>query len=561
MSTNNITPLSIGLIIDSNITSKYVYELAEWANKQNNINISHLIIQSHTQLHIGKLSKALQSLQKKGFLHFLSQIAYALILNYEKLVLLIGYQRHKDHFKKFDISKLVANSIVITPQKSKTGFVYRYSAEDVTKVKHLNLDLLIRCGSGILRGEILNSSKLGVISFHHADNRINRGGPPGFWEVYLKLDLTGFIIQRLTEELDGGEVLVRGSFGTKLFYLFNQAELFNKSNYYLMRLLSQIAETKTLPPAEESGPYFNKLYRNPSLTESLLYILNSAFIVICKITKMLLRMNDRWVVAFSRSDWTNLVMWRSIKLINPANHFLADPFVLTKDNKDYCFVEDYDYKAKKACIGVYQLGKKEANRIGKAIVEPFHMSFPYLFEFEGQHYMCPETCANKDIRLYRCVEFPLKWELAQVLMDDVFAIDSMIFEKDSVWWLMSNIDPVGNGDYNNLLFIFYSDSPLSKNWIPHPKNPIVVDASKARNGGLLRHEKFIYRVSQKPGFNTYAKSFSINKICFLNKDDYAEEELTSVKPNFFPNLRGTHHLHCNQSISVFDFVALSKINN
>ncbi len=49
-------------------------------------------------------------------------------------------------------------------------------------MKDLNCDVLIRCGKGILRGDILYAARHGILSFHHADNRINRGGPPGFWE-------------------------------------------------------------------------------------------------------------------------------------------------------------------------------------------------------------------------------------------------------------------------------------------------------------------------------------------------------------------------------------------
>jgi len=33
---------------------------------------------------------------------------------------------------------------------------------------------------------LLNASKYGVWSFHHADNSINRGGPAGFWEIIYK---------------------------------------------------------------------------------------------------------------------------------------------------------------------------------------------------------------------------------------------------------------------------------------------------------------------------------------------------------------------------------------
>ena len=68
-----------------------------------------------------------------------------------------------------------------------------------------------------LKGEILNICRLGIISFHHGDNNFNRGGPPGFWEVFNREPSTGFIIQRLTEEIDGGDVIFKGKITTSYF--------------------------------------------------------------------------------------------------------------------------------------------------------------------------------------------------------------------------------------------------------------------------------------------------------------------------------------------------------
>ena len=50
----------------------------------------------------------------------------------------------------------------------------------------MNLDILLYCGSGILHGDILKSSRYGVLSIHHGDNNNNRGGPPGFGKFILK---------------------------------------------------------------------------------------------------------------------------------------------------------------------------------------------------------------------------------------------------------------------------------------------------------------------------------------------------------------------------------------
>ena len=87
--------------------------------------------------------------------------------------------------------------------------LFRYNEKDLQKIKSLNFNLLIRGGTGILKGEILKICKNGIISFHHGDNEFYRGSPPGFWEIINKEIRTGFIIQRLSEELDNGECCLR----------------------------------------------------------------------------------------------------------------------------------------------------------------------------------------------------------------------------------------------------------------------------------------------------------------------------------------------------------------
>jgi hypothetical protein len=144
---------------------------------------------------------------------------------------------------------------------------------DIRKVGDLDLDLLIRRGNGILGGNILRAPKLGIISFYHADSRPNRGGPAGFWEVYFRHDTTGFTLQRLTEELAGGDVLMRGHFPTYWFFLLNQAALLEKSTHNLKVLIERIVRAGKLPPAIRNVLYANKLFRAPHLHQVIIYII------------------------------------------------------------------------------------------------------------------------------------------------------------------------------------------------------------------------------------------------------------------------------------------------
>lgn len=68
-------------------------------------------------------------------------------------------------------------------------------------------DVAIRFGFGILKGDVLDAPEYGVMSFHHGDLRTYRGQPAGFWEYLHDEDTAGVTLQRLSETLDGGEIV------------------------------------------------------------------------------------------------------------------------------------------------------------------------------------------------------------------------------------------------------------------------------------------------------------------------------------------------------------------
>jgi hypothetical protein len=557
--------LHIGLLVDSVQGSKYVYEFAKWAKTKHDIlAVTHLIVHAPSQMPSTArprnfLSKLFGSLQNEGVHLTLSKALYKLIVAIEVL-LLMRNERHKNHFANFDISAVVPNKIQITPNVSKSGFVYRFDAADIKVLKDLNLDLLIRCGNNILRGDILEASRLGIISFHHADNRINRGGPAGFWEVYFRQDTTGFTIQRLTEELDGGDVLMRGHFQTRYYYLLNQAALFEKSNRYLKSLIEKIALTGRLPDFLPKLPYTAALFRSPKALQSAVYLLRLFGVLARKAFWRLRGIDYRWSVAYARRNWRDAVFWRAKKLENPRSHFLADPFVVSRNGRACCFVEDFDFRTRLGKIAVYELSGDGSKGLGIVLDEPFHLSFPYIFEFRGELYMCPESSANRDIRIYKCLDFPLRWRLEKVAMNDIAAADTMIFERNGKWWMLTNTDPIGEGDYCTELSIFHSDSPLGESWTPHPLNPVFVDAGRARNAGLLRDGASSFRVSQGQGFELYGKRTLINEIIELTESNYVENTIAVIEPEFAADAVGTHHLHSNGEYTVFDFVTGSRTN-
>ena len=100
--------------------------------------------------------------------------------------------------------------------------------------------------------------------------------------------------------------------------------------------------------------------------------------------------------------------------------------------------------------------------------------------------MVPESSKNCDIRLYKCLEFPYKWQLEKVLMNNVSAADTMLIKQQDTWFMLTNICSAGLGDHNSELHIYYSESLKSNQWKPIASgNPVIFDSLKARNGGLF----------------------------------------------------------------------------
>src|SRR6266513_539491 len=120
--------LKVGLLVNGTFSDKYVHDLALWARDREDIKISHLII--HPRPRDSKLGRLANVLLGQGLLVVLSKILFRLIVSVETL-LLKRTRVHGDHYRIFDLRKFVDDVLVINPIVSKSGFVYRFSAEDV----------------------------------------------------------------------------------------------------------------------------------------------------------------------------------------------------------------------------------------------------------------------------------------------------------------------------------------------------------------------------------------------------------------------------------------------
>ena len=388
--------MKIGIILDSTNVQWYINDLVNWINKNPKLTLEVLLIQN--------IKSKRKSILKEKVSKILDRVLFKFINIIEKNLIYKKYSQYKKHYSKYDLKKFEIKEINLEIQKSQNEKIITYEEKSINTIKQLNLDIIIRGGSGILKGEILNSAKFGVISFHHGDNLVNRGGPSGFWEVYEKNPKTGFTIQILNEQLDGGNVLKRGNFRTEQFYSLNDFILKERSNYYMKMLLNEISNLNQLPSIMKSYPYYNKLYKVPNFIQSLKYL---SSILYNKLKNYFLDkfFNKVWHVGFQQEKFNKFSFYKSKILNNPKNTFLADPFVIEYQNENYIFVEEFNFKNKKGIISVYKILKNDSQRVGVALEENFHLSFPYIFKFENDYYMLPETSDANEIRLYSVNNF------------------------------------------------------------------------------------------------------------------------------------------------------------
>src|SRR5690606_31762998 len=117
------------------------------------------------------------------------------------------------------------------------GAWQRIPTEVAERIRAEDIRLVIKFGMSLLRvgPEIID---LDILSYHHGDPEYYRGRPAGFYEIDDYADKVGIIVQRISNTLDGGELLARGY--AKIHhhsYRKTAANFYSNSRYLLRRAI------------------------------------------------------------------------------------------------------------------------------------------------------------------------------------------------------------------------------------------------------------------------------------------------------------------------------------
>jgi len=216
----------------------------------------------------------------------------------------------------------------------------------------------------------------------------------------------------------------------------------------------------------------------------------------------------------------------------PPGAYWADPLTWIHNGQPFLFAEEFLYAAKRGrivCLTLDEEMRVTSNQV--ALERPYHLSYPFVFEHEGETYMIPETASRRAIELYRCVEFPQRWEFVHEVMRDIYAVDATLLQHGGRWWLFANCMSAAGASSWDELHIFHADSPLATQWTPHALNPVLADARFARPAGrFFVHAGELYRPSQDSS-RRYGYAINLNRVEILNEREYRETPAQKILPH------------------------------
>lgn len=473
-----------------------------------------------------------------------------------------------DAFAATDIRAGLQDVPVLAVAPIQTRFIDRFPPEAIASIRQVGLDVLFRFGFRILRGEILSAARCGIWSFHHGDNREYRGSAAGFWELYEGKPVTGSILQVLSEKLDGGQVLYRSWSATESGSLYASINpMYWKSAEFALRCLQDLHRDgwdwmRTQPDFQEVTPYAKSIYRVPGTGAMMNFLGRQAAAKSVSRLRAALRPQQRhWFMALRRRSGSRTIMQDFDgfqALASPPGRFWADPFLFESSGSDYLFFEDFSYSSRRGRIAWLRLGwDGPEGEAGVALETGGHLSYPFVFQDGQEIYMIPETRSARRVEIHRAVQFPSRWELAAVLLDNVEAVDATLHRQGELYWLFTNIAPHGGSSFDEL-HLFISRS-LFGPWLPHPRSPVVSDVRRARPAGRLFDDGGrLIRPSQDCS-RVYGGAIQFNQVLALSADQYVERPLHRIEPAWAPRLLGTHTYNRNERWEVLDGLRLEPM--
>lgn len=465
--------------------------------------------------------------------------------------------RQADDSRTFDSNAIPACTIMAAVTD---GYgAHNLGTTDLARIRDCKPDVLVQLGPGHFSEGIANCATYGMWSFQY----------DGYAGVESEIPIFGNLSAgRLTYELvlraAGGtatpeRLLYRGSVQSDVFSLTRNAGVYTRRcAQVLCRCLRQLWEDGWEKLALEDTR--NQVLAVPADRQTVSNREMLAFLPRWVTRAALHRLGnfwfrEQWRILFERPSEsprsTNQVQGERVSVLAPPQKWnYADPFLVERRGKTYLFFEQYASGGRGTicCAELNPDGTPGEPR--QVLARNYHISYPFVFEWQGELYLLPESWENRTVEVYRAVDFPFRWEPAGVLLNDVTAVDPTILEYNGRLWLfVAGI--AGLGTECSELSLFFADSLFGK-WCAHPKNPVVCDVRRARPAGKLFFEGASLIRPGQDCAERYGHAVTLSRIENLSEADYREVPFATLSPDSMPGVCGTHTLNRACGLKVLD---------
>jgi O-antigen/teichoic acid export membrane protein len=463
----------------------------------------------------------------------------------------------------------IAEAVADIPElrlRAETLSAHRLDDDDAEAIARAQLDVMLHLGSHQLGDGVLGAATHGVW-WCAQDATGERPMLSGVWEVLERRPTTTLEMRVHDRRTPAGRIIDRSFLRTQRFSTFrNRASFYRKSITVLTLRLRELFEVG--PPAEVTDDGNASAAASPSparrgLPGNFDTLTGVAGIGTFALRRVLQRGQwpGGWFIAYQRDDdiaEDDLLLLRPEEfstLCPPRDRFWADPFPVFTNGRHFIFFEEFLFADDKGHIAVTEIGPDgRCSPPVRALECDYHLSYPFVFDWQGVHYLMPETAAAGRIEVYRCTRFPDRWELHATMLDDIRAVDSTLVEWEGRWWMFANAakEPLADAsDLNEQLHLFHAPSPLGP-WTAHRRNPVKWDARGSRPAGrLFQKDGELYRPAQDCTEH-YGGSIRIQRVVRLDVDEYVETEAATIEPEWRPNLIGTHTINAVPGLAVID---------
>lgn len=415
-----------------------------------------------------------------------------------------------------------------------------------SRLREWNPDVVVDLSSAAPRGEFCAIPRHGFWRFHFGDSRRYPDGSEFLREIIDQVALTAVELNAIAPDRASDRVLCRAEFSTapSPATLNRSGPVWSAQHFVIQQLwklhaLAPTAQCKPMHSTSMHGPA--RAVRPPSGASIALWF-----------SERSARRLRGGKPPNQALTWRLAIRKCTVPLhVNPSTdalgdfrwlpaargHSWADPRLFGHGSSNWLFFEQWQNGLTKGEIWRGLLRKDGSlAEVRPCLRQPYHLSYPQLFEERGEIFLIPESEEAGGVDLFRARHFPDDWVLERRLID-VPCVDPTTFWWRDRWWMI--VSPQNVKGVAAISWLF-SAPQLTGPWLVHPAGPVAASAESARGAGpIFSYESKLIRPSQDCGLS-YGRALIFNEILSLDGEGYVENVIARVDAGWRPGLAGVH---------------------